>query len=86
MKIYPMGDRVLVKRAEIKKESAGGIILPGMEQKQQMRGTVVGVGPHAKKGDLSLEDKVVFPDFTGTLVGDNYVVLETKDIVAKYED
>ena len=84
MKIHPVGNRVLIKRDEKKEISDGGIILPGQKHKEQMLGVIAAVGKDVT--DFSEEDKVIFPDFTGVLVGKNYVIMEDKDIVANYED
>lgn len=84
MKIHPVGNNVLIKRKEKKEVSEGGIILPGQKQKEQMLGTIEAKGENG--GPFNVGDKVIFPDFTGVLVGKNYVIMEQKDIVAKYED
>ena len=84
MKILPVGNNVLIARNEKKEVSEGGIILPGEKHKEKMLGTIEARGRNG--GPFNIGDKVIFPDFTGVLVGKNYVIMEAKDIVAKYED
>ena len=84
MKIHPVRNNVLIQRKEKKEMSEGGIILPGQKQKEQMLGTIITIGSQVDVFEEN--DKVIFPDFTGVLVGKNYVIMEQKDIVAKYED
>ena len=84
MKIHPVRNNVLIERKEKKEVSEGGILLPGQKHKEQMLGTVIAVGYQVD--DFNKDDKVIFPDFTGVLVGKNYVIMEDKDIVACYED
>lgn len=83
MKILPVGSNVLIKRNEQKEVSEGGILLPEQKHKEKMLGTVEAVGDNAA---FEVGNKVIFPDFTGVLVGSNYVIMKAKDIVAKYED
>lgn len=86
MKIQPVGKRVLIKRVEKKEVSEGGILLPGNKSKEQMLGTIAAVSTSRTSSDFAVGDKVIFPDFTGVLVGKNYVIMEDKDIVATYTD
>ena len=83
MNILPVGNNVLIARKEQKEVSEGGILLPGQNHKEKMLGVIEAVGSST---DFEIGDKVIFPDFTGVLVGNNYVIMEVKDIVAKYED
>lgn len=84
MKIVPVGNNVLIERKEQKEVSDGGIILPGQKHKEKMLGTIAGISEEV--AGFEEGDKVIFPDFTGVLVGKNYVIMEAKDIVAKYID
>lgn len=42
--LVPLGDRVVVKRAEVEEQTAGGIFLPDSAQDKPQRGEVVAVG------------------------------------------
>lgn len=72
--IKPLGNRVLVKRAEVTM-SKGGIILPETAQEKPRRGKVVAVGPgktdekgHLKKVNVHVGDDVLFSSYAGTEV------------------
>jgi chaperonin GroES len=96
MKLRPLHDRVIVKRMEEERKSAGGIVIPDTAAEKPMRGKVLGVGPgkindkgetnpmNVKKGD-----KVLFGKYSGTEVkvdGDELVVMREDDIMAVIED
>lgn len=67
MKARPMHDRILVKRDEPQKETAGGIQIPQSSQERMMQGTVVAVG----KGRVDERGVTVLPSLR---VGDRIVV------------
>ena len=45
MNIRPLQDRVVVRRTEEEKTSAGGIVLPGSASEKPAQGEVIAVGP-----------------------------------------
>ena len=45
MKFRPLHDRVVVRRIEEDKKTAGGIIIPDTVQEKPMQGEVIAVGP-----------------------------------------
>lgn len=72
--IKPLGDRVLVKRSEIKM-SKGGILLPETAQEKPRQGEIVAVGPgkfddkgELKKMNVRVGDVVLFSSYAGTEV------------------
>ena len=72
--IKPLGNRVLVKRAEMKM-SKGGIILPETAQEKPRQGKVVATGPgkvdekgNLKKVNVHVGDIVLFSSYAGTEV------------------
>lgn len=93
MNIKPLQDRVVVRRVEEKKESAGGILLPGSAQEQQNLGEVVAVGP-GKASDsgtiiamtVKVGDKVMFGQYSGQEVKDDndqpVMIMREDDIIA----
>ena len=50
MKIRPLHDRVIVKRIEEERKSAGGIVIPDTAAEKPDQGEIVAVGK-GKKGD-----------------------------------
>lgn len=93
MNIKPLQDRVVIRRVEEQKESAGGIILPGSAQEQQNMGEVVAVGP-GKASDagtiiamtVKVGDKVMFGQYSGQEVKDDagqpVMIMREDDIIA----
>jgi chaperonin GroES len=75
MKLRPLGDRVLVKRAEQKEVRKGGIIIPDTATEKPQEATVVAVGK-GKIGedgklipmDVKVGDTVLFGKYSGNEV------------------
>jgi len=93
--IRPLHDRVVVKRTEEEKMSAGGIVIPDSATEKPARGTVVatGEGKVLDNGTVldlgvAVGDTVLFGKFAGTEVkvgGDDLVVMNEDDIMAIIE-
>lgn len=91
-KLVPLGDRVVLKRAEAQATTAGGIVLPDSSKDKPQRGTVVSVGDGSvnSKGErvpLTVKegDEVIFSSYAGDeiKVGDSeYLLLRESDILA----
>ena len=91
-RIVPLGDRVVLKRAEAEEMTAGGIVLPDAAKNKPARGEVIAVGDgHMNdKGEripLTVKegDKVIFSSYAGDeiAVGDeDYLLLRESDILA----
>ena len=92
MNIRPLHDRVIVRRVEEEKTSAGGIIIPdaAAEKPEQGKILAVGLGKPLDNGNLrALEvkvgDKVLFGKYAGTTVkveGEELLVMREDDILA----
>jgi chaperonin GroES len=92
MKIRPLNDRVVVKRLEEEKTSAGGIVIPDNATEKPQQGEVVAVGAgklladgNVKELDVKVGDKVLFAKFAGTdvkLGDDEVIVMREEDIFA----
>lgn len=96
MKIRPLHDRVVVRRAEEETTSAGGIVIPGSaNQEKPIRGHVIaiGTGKVLDNGQLralvvKVGDEVVFGKYAGTEIkmgADDFVVMPETDILAVIE-
>lgn len=92
-KIRPLRDRVVVKRIEEDRTSAGGIVIPeSASSEKPTRGEVafVGNGEILEGGkvrpmDVKVGDEVLFGKYTGTEVkidGEEYVIMREDDILA----
>jgi chaperonin GroES len=92
MNIQPLHDRVVIKRMEEERLSAGGIVIPDTATEKPIKGEVVAIGEgkvldngqlralKVKKGD-----KVLFGKYSGTEVkldGTDYLVVREDDIFA----
>jgi chaperonin GroES len=92
MNIKPLHDRVVIKRMEEERLSAGGIVIPDTATEKPIKGEVMAVGEgkaldngtvralKVKKGD-----KVLFGKYSGTEVkvdGTEYLVVREDDIFA----
>ena len=91
-KLIPLGDRVVVKRAEAEATTAGGIVLPDSSQDRPARGSVVSVGDGSvnNKGDripltVKAGDEVIFSSYAGDEIkvgDDEFLLLRESDILA----
>jgi chaperonin GroES len=91
MKIRPLHDRVIVKRLEEERKSAGGIVIPDNAAEKPDQGEVIAVGPGKKTEDgkilpvdVKVGDRVLFGKYSGTTVkidGDELLVMREEDIM-----
>ncbi|MCE3004222.1 MAG: co-chaperone GroES [Xanthomonadaceae bacterium] len=92
MNIQPLNDRVVIKRMEEERLSAGGIVIPDTATEKPIKGEVVAVGEGkvldngtTKKPAVKKGDKVLFGKYSGTEVklnGTEYLVVREDDIFA----
>lgn len=92
MNIKPLYDRVVIKRMEEEKMSAGGIVLPGSAAEKPIQGEVVAVGEgkafdngSIRAPKVQVGDRVLFGKYSGTEVkldGTEYLVVKEDDIFA----
>lgn len=94
MKLRPLHDRVIVKRLEEEKKSAGGIIIPDNAAEKPVKGEIVAVGPGKKDDsgknialDLKVGDTVLFGKYSGSEVkvdGEDLLVMREDDVIAVF--
>jgi chaperonin GroES len=93
--IRPLHDRVIVRRVEEERRSAGGIVIPDTATEKPIRGEVMAVG-HGKilesgsvrPMDIKVGDRVLFGKYSGTEVkveGQELLVMREEDIMAVLE-
>ncbi|MBL0162701.1 MAG: co-chaperone GroES [Xanthomonadales bacterium] len=95
MALRPLHDRVILKRMEEEKISAGGIVIPDSAAEKPIRGEVVaaGTGKILEDGKVrpiavKVGDKVLFGKYSGTEVkvdGEELLVMREEDIIAVIE-
>jgi len=95
MKIRPLQDRVIVRRMEEERTSAGGIVIPDSAAEKPIQGKVIAVGPgkildngDRRPVDVKVGDKVLFAKYSGTEVkidDEEYLVMREEDIMGVIE-
>ncbi len=95
MKIRPLHDRVIIKRTEEDRISAGGIVIPDTAAEKPVRGEVIAVGNGKILEDGSVRpiavkagDRVLFGKYSGTEVkidGQELLVMREEDIMGVIE-
>lgn len=95
IKIRPLHDRVLVRRAEEETKTAGGIVIPDNAAEKPQRGeiTAVGQGKILENGSVrplavKVGDKIYFGKYAGTELkvdGVEYLMMREEDIIGVIE-
>ena len=90
--IKPLYDRVVIKRMEEEKLSAGGIVIPDSATEKPIKGEVVAVGTgkvldngQVRAPQVKVGDKVLFGKYRGTEVkldGAELLVVKEDDLFA----
>ena len=95
MKIRPLHDRVIVKRIEEERKSAGGIVIPDTAAEKPDQGEIVAIGKGKKDDngkvipiDVKVGDRVLFGKYSGQTVkvkGDELLVMREEDLMGVIE-
>ena len=95
MKIRPLHDRVIVKRIEEERKSAGGIVIPDTAAEKPDQGEIVAVGKGKKDDngkvipiDVKVGDRVLFGKYSGQTVrvkGEELLVMREEEIMGVVE-
>ncbi|MDF2529924.1 MAG: chaperonin GroES [Gammaproteobacteria bacterium] len=95
MKIRPLHDRVLVRRAEEETKTAGGIVLPGSAAEKPIKGEVVAVGNgkilengQVRPLDVKVGNTVYFGKYAGTEIkvnNEELLMMREEDIMGIIE-
>ncbi len=96
MKIRPLHDRVIIRRMEEERKSAGGIVIPDTAAEKPVRGEVIAVGKgkileNGEVRTLAVKpgDRVLFGKYSGTEIkvdGEDLLVMREEDIVGVIEE
>ena len=91
MKLRPLHDRVIVKRLEEERKSAGGIVIPDTAAEKPSMGEIIAVGPGKTDDNGKLipigvkpGDKILFGKYSGQefkLEGADYLHMREDDII-----
>jgi chaperonin GroES len=95
MNIRPLHDRVVVRRLEEERTSAGGIVIPDSAAEKPIQGEVLAIGRgklldngEVRPLDVKVGDRVLFGKYSGTevkLAGDEFLVMREEDIMGIVE-
>ena len=95
MNIRPLHDRVIVRRLEEERTTAGGIVIPDSATEKPAQGEVLAVGKgkildngDVRPLDVKAGDKVLFGKYSGTEVkveGEELLVMKEEDIMGVIE-
>jgi len=91
----PLFDRVVIKRMEEEKLSAGGIVIPDSATEKPIKGEVIAVGNGkvqedgtVRKLDVKAGDRILFGKYSGTEVkldGEEHLILREDDVLGVIE-
>ena len=95
MQIRPLHDRVIVKRLEVERTTASGIVIPDNAGEKPDEGEVIAVGPGKRDEagkllpmDVKVGDRVLFGKYSGQNVkvdGEEFLVMREEDIMGVVE-
>jgi chaperonin GroES len=95
MKIRPLHDRIVVRRMEEERTSAGGIVIPDSAAEKPIQGEVIAIGNgkimdngDTRGLDVKVGDKVLFGKYSGTEVkldGEEFLVMREEDVMGVVE-
>jgi len=87
----PLGDRVVVKREEVKEQQKNGIYIPTTAQEKPIEGTILSVSSGVWRSDgkfwpinVSIGDRVLFGKYSGTEVkvdDEDVLILREEEIL-----
>ncbi len=94
MKLQPLEDRIVVRTAEAEEKTSSGLVIPDTAKEKPQQGEVLAVGPGRRSEqsgeiipmDIAAGDTVVYSKYGGTeitLDGDDYLILNARDVLAK---
>jgi chaperonin GroES len=91
MKLRPLHDRIIVKRLEEERKSAGGIVIPDTAAEKPSTGEVIAVGPgktddHGKLIPMGVKvgEKILFGKYSGQefkMEGQDYLHMREDDVI-----
>ena len=92
VKIRPLHDRVIVRRLEEERKTAGGIVIPDTAKEKPIQGEVIAVGTgkimedgKVRPLDVKVGDKILFGKYSGTDIkidGVEHLILREEDVLA----
>ena len=91
--LQPLADRIVITPLKQEEITASGLVIPDTAKEKPQQGEVVAVGPGRMDDsgkriamDIQPGDRILYAKYTGTEVkidGQDYIVLNEKDVLAK---
>ncbi len=91
LKLRPLHDRVVIKRLDEERKSAGGILIPENAAEKPDQGEVMAIGKgriledgKIRPLDVKVGDRILFGKYSGSTVkieGTEYLVMKEDDIM-----
>lgn len=91
MKLRPLHDRILIKRQEEERTTAGGIVIPETATEKPIQGEVLAVGDGKRlpdgslqKPDVKVGDIVLFGRYAGNsikIMNEEFLVMREDDVL-----
>lgn len=89
MKIKPLGKRVLIKPVKEEEKTKGGIFIPETAKEKKKQGLVMETGTvEDKEFPVKKGDMILYAGYSSEeleIDGEKYLILESKDVIAKIE-
>ncbi|MDO9097093.1 MAG: co-chaperone GroES [Candidatus Methanoperedens sp.] len=89
MKIKPLGKRVLIKPVKEEEKTKGGIFIPETAKEKKKQGLVMETGTvEDKEFPVKKGDMILYTGYSSEELevdGEKYLILESKDVIAKIE-
>ena len=91
MKLVPLDDKVVLKKAQAEETTKSGIVLTGQDKEKPAQGEVIAAGPggviDGKEVKMQVKpgDKVVYSKYAGTeveLEDEKFLIVRQSDILA----
>lgn len=85
--IKPLHKSVLIKKEEKENKTTSGIVLSTEKKEVPSIASVIAVGDECTSS-LKENDRVIYKEYSGTKVtvaNQDYIVIDEKDIIAKFE-
>jgi chaperonin GroES len=90
MNIKPVGKRILIKPQKEEEKTKGGIYIPETAKEKKKQGIVVEIGTvDEKEFPVRKGDIILYTGYSSEELevdGEKYLLIESKDIIAKIEE
>ena len=96
MQIRPLYDRIIVKRVDIQRKTASGIVIPDTAAEKPEQGEIIAVGNGRLLQDSSITplqvkpgQQILFAKYSGQTIklnGEEFLVMREEDVLGVFEE